>query len=126
MPTARPAVLGPHGHCCPWEAWEGVLITVPADGVCMGLCALCLHTKYQGDNGKHTLPKKAASVQTKSGLSIPDKVAGVEGLALISSQKNTKITNNCLKTVGKKDWNLPKKILYIQRQGLNMMVGGVL
>ena len=96
-------------HCCPWEAWEGVLIMVPA----YWECALCLHTRYQGDSSQHTLPKKAASIQTKNSPSIPNKVA--EGLELTSCHKNTKITNNCLKTVGKKDWNLPKKILYIQR-----------
>ena len=40
----------------------------------------------------------------------------VEGLELTSSHKNTKITTNCWTTTDKKEWNLPKKIFYIQRQ----------
>ena len=43
------------------------------------------------------------------------KQDGGEGPKLISSQENTKITTNCW-TMDKKDWNLPKKIFYIQRQ----------
>ena len=39
----------------------------------------------------------------------------VEGLELTSSHKNSKITTNRWTTINK-DWKLPKKILYIQRQ----------
>lgn len=81
---------------------------VPAYWECAWECALCLHTRYQGDSSRHTLPKKAASIQTKNSPSIPDKVAGV-GLELTSCHKNTKITNNCLKTVGKKTGTYQKR-----------------
>ena len=37
-------------------------------------------------------------------------------LELTSSHKHNKITTNCSTTIDlKKDWNLPKKIIYIQR-----------
>ena len=85
----------------------------------MGLCALCLHTKYQGDGSQHTLPEKAASIQTKSSPSIPDKVAGVEGLELnilMQTQKPQISSEQPLtKKKKKKKRNLPEKITYIQR-----------
>ena len=116
MPTASLAVPGHHGPLLPLGGLGGGPDHGPCLlGVCMGLCALCLHTKYQGNGSQHTLLEKTASIQTKSSPSIPDKVAGVEGLELPSSHKNTKIISNCLKTIDKTDWNLPKKILYIQR-----------
>ena len=53
---------------------------------------------------------------------------GVEGLELTSFCKNTKITTNWWTNIDKKDWNLPNKIVYIQRQkrSHNEMVGGAL
>ena len=33
-----------------------------------------------------------------------------------SSHENIEITTNCRTVISKKDWNLPKKILYIQRK----------
>ena len=52
----------------------------------------------------------------------------VEGLELTSYHKNTKITANWWTTIDKKGWNLPKKVLYVQRQrrSHNEMVGGAL
>ena len=43
----------------------------------------------------------------------------VEGLELTSSHEHTKITTNGWTTINKKDWNLPKKVFYIQRQRRN-------
>ena len=51
---------------------------------------------------------------------------GVEGPGAHSSQENTKITASRWTAINKKDWNLPKKIFYIQRQrgNHNEMGGG--
>ena len=50
----------------------------------------------------------------------------VEGPDFTSSHENTKITTNYWTTIDKKDWNLPKKIFYFQRQrrSHNETVGG--
>ena len=52
----------------------------------------------------------------------------LEGRELTPSHKNSKITTNCWTTIDKKDWKLPKKIFYIERQrrSHNKMVGGAL
>ena len=47
----------------------------------------------------------------------------VEEPELTSSHRNNKITTNCQTTIDKKDWNLPKKIFYIQRRSNNEIVG---
>ena len=77
-----------------------------------------------------------ASLMSLQGLLVPRphfEKQSIEGrqdgrveLELPSSHKNTKITTNCWTTIDKKDWNVSKKIFYIQRQrkSHNEMTGG--
>lgn len=68
VPTAQKA-QGPR----PLQGDQEGLIAVPATAEAHG--PPHLHTPYQGDNVQHTLRKEAASIQTESNPSKPDKMA---------------------------------------------------